>query len=335
MRFWPEANDRLSFQDMSSSRSIITVGNFDGVHLGHRRIISRARELAVRHGVPVRVLTFDPHPASVLRPGSGPPTLMTQAQRVAALTAAGVDEVVVLESTPELLSLDAQQFVTQVVDDHAPVAIVEGPDFRFGKDRVGDVDALKQLGGTLGFEVHIVEKVEVPLCDQLMVTVSSSVIRWLLAHGRVADAAVCMGGSYALSGRVVVGDQRGQKIGVPTANLDSASLEGRAIPGDGVFAGLVELANHRRYPAAISVGCKPTVGGAARTIEAHLLDFEGDLYDQEITLMFGRWLRDQQAFPSLEALASQLKRDIGQTRQWDSMKLFDGWHDKGQGVLVG
>ena len=126
---------------------MITIGNFDGVHLGHRRIIGCARELAGRHGVPVRVLTFDPHPAVVLRPGSEPTALMSQAQRVAALKAAGADEVVVLEPTRELLSLDAQRFVEQVVEEHKPGAIVEGGDFRFGKDRVGDIGVLKELGG--------------------------------------------------------------------------------------------------------------------------------------------------------------------------------------------
>ena len=152
------------------------------------------------------------------------------------------------------------------------------------------------------------------LCDQWEVPVSSSTIRWLLAHGRVMDAARCLGRDYSIAGTVAIGEQRGRTIGVPTANLQPEAMAARALPGDGVYAGWACLADGKRHAAAISVGVKPTFGGARRVIEAHLLDFAGDLYGTSITLGFTRWLRDQQPFPNREALVGQLRRDIAMAR---------------------
>ena len=316
----------LSNELLMSQRSIITIGNFDGVHLGHQAILKRARELGDQHGVPVRVITFDPHPAAVLRPGSQPLALSNHSEKDGALKATGADEVAVLPVTSDLLSLSADAFVEQMVDRYSPIAVVEGVDFRFGKERQGDVTTLAQQGKRLGFEVAVIDGVEVSLCDQTVVVASSSLVRWLLGYGRVADAARCLGGAYTLTGEVVTGDQRGRSIGVPTINLDAESLRGRAVPCEGVYGGSVQLTDGSVYPAAISIGCQPTFGCDGRIVEAHLLGYEGDLYGQTVAVGFGRWLRDQQAFPGVDTLRDQLGRDVAQVNQWHGMGLLAAGH---------
>jgi len=311
-----------------AQRSIITIGNFDGVHRGHRAILKRARELGDRHGVPVRVITFDPHPAAVLRPGSQPLALSNHSQKDEALKAAGADEVRVLAATSDLLSLSAGAFIEQMVDRYRPIAVVEGVHFRFGQGRKGSVTTLQQQGKRLGFEVAVVEQVEVSLCDQTVVAASSSLVRWLLGYGRVADAVRCLGGPYTLAGEVVAGDQRGQSIGVPTINLDAESLRGRMVPCEGVYGGSAQLTGGSVYPAAISIGCQPTFDCDGRIVEAHLLGYEGDLYGQTVAVSFGRWLRDQQAFPNVDTLRDQLGRDVAQVSQWHGMGLLAGAHQE-------
>jgi len=298
----------------------MTVGNFDGVHVGHRAILSRAAGVAREKHVAVKAVTFDPHPAAVLRPGHEPPRLSTAEEKVELLRSAGADGVVVLRPDAALLALSPAEFVGRLVAQHRPIAFVEGVDFRFGKGRAGDVATLEALGmrGAAGsFQTVVVPDAEVALSDHTLVPVSSSLVRWLLRNGRVADAALCLGRPVGLPGSVVEGERRGRAIGVPTANLEPASFAGRAIPGDGVYAGVVVLPDGATHAAAISIGVKPTFKTASRAIEAHLLDFTGDLYGQQITLRFHRWLRDQQPFPSLDALKTQLGRDIAQVRSLD------------------
>ncbi len=292
----------------------MTIGNFDGVHLGHQAIVSRCGELAREKQVAVKALTFDPHPASVLRPGREPLRLIAAPRKRELLLQAGADEVVILEPTPAMLSLEPHDFVARLVADHHPIAVVEGIDFRFGRGRAGDVKSLAALGDEFGFATHVVPDVQVALSDHLLAPVSSSLIRMLLANGRVMDAALASGRAYELTGNVVQGDRRGRTLDMPTANLDAAATIGRALPGDGVYAGAVELRDGSEHPAAISIGVKPTFAGRRRTIEAHLLDYAGDLYGQTITLRFHRWLREQQPFPSPDALKAQLHRDVAQVR---------------------
>lgn len=307
------------------SAAIITIGNFDGVHLGHRRILDRARALADERGGRVIALSFDPHPMTVLRPGRQPPRLMTLDEKTAVLRDAGADEVITLVPRPELLSLDPAAFVEQMVRQYTPLAIVEGPNFHFGKGRAGNVNVLGELGKTFGFETVVVDPVEIALSDQLLVKVSSSIARWLIGHGRVADAARCLGAPYEITGQVITGEQRGRTIGVPTANLDASALGDKLPPCDGVYAGTVTIhdesprsANESQpsHAAAISIGVKPTFGVASLNIEAHLINYDGDLYDKTITIAFHRWLRDQQKYPSLEVLKAQIGRDIQNTREW-------------------
>lgn len=305
-----------------SQRCVLTIGNFDGVHLGHRAILRRAREAAHRDRVAVVAMTFDPSPAKVLRPGSEPLRLMSTPQRLAALREAGADEVWLVEPTTDLLSESPAQFIDNLMRDRRPVALVEGPDFRFGHRREGSVATLREMGRLQGFDVHVVPQTQTSLTDLLVAPVSSSLIRWLLGLGRVADAARCLGGLYELGTVVVQGEQRGRTIGVPTANLDVHALTDRVVPTDGVYAGLVVLDDGARFPAAISIGVKPTFGRVGRTIEAHLLGFEGELYGRRIGLQFARWVRDQRPFASVNLLVEQIRRDVAEIARLHSAGLL-------------
>ena len=321
--------------------SVLSIGTFDGVHRGHREIIAHARRLAAAHDACVTLLAFDPHPASTLRPGSEPPRLTTVDEKKRRLRDAGADEVVILEPTRELLSQSPEQFIEGVAAAHQPVAFVEGGDFRFGKGRKGDIALLRELGAKLGFEVSVPEPVEVTLSNYFAAPVSSSLVRWLVAHGRMLDAAHCLAEPYTLVAPVARGAQQGRQIGVPTVNLDSAALGAHLVPPDGVYAGTVQIhdsdhgardsvdANDAkdepgRHAAALSIGAKPAIGpDEPVTVEAHLLDFDGDLYGKTVTVRFARWLREQCWFPGLESLKAQLQRDIERTRWCDRCGLLD------------
>ena len=302
--------------------SVVSIGNFDGVHLGHGAILDAAGVVARRHGVPVVALTFDPHPLTVLRPGAAPRRLMSLAQKRSALRVAGADRVVVLAPTLARLGQTPRQFIEWLCPEHRPMAIVEGQGFRFGKGRRGDLGQLRQMGASFGFEVVEVATQEVTLGDLMAVPVRSSLIRWLLACGRVDDAARCLGQPYALTGRVVVGEKRGRRLGVPTANLSTADLAEFVTPAHGVYAGLVALPDGEQRPAAVSIGTKPTFGSHQPVVEAHVLDFDADLCDQTLTVQFVRWLRDQHPFPDLATLCRQLERDLEQTRRWHALGLL-------------
>lgn len=302
--------------DLMNEKRIITIGVFDGVHLGHQAIVRQGAAIARERGLSLRALTFDPHPAAVLRPEATPPRLMALDDRMAALRETGADEVRVLEPTRELLALEPRAFAQWLVKEHAPAAVVEGHDFRFGRDRAGDMNMLRTLGDELGFDVTEVATQEFVTEDYLVAPARSSLARWLLGCGRVADAARCMGRMYAMRGRVIEGDKRGRTIGVPTANLDPVDLAEVMVPADGVYACLVDTPAHGQLPGAVSIGTKPTFGGQTLTVEAHLLDFDEDLYEKVITIRFARWLRGQQPFPGIEALGRQLARDVSRTRRW-------------------
>ena len=285
----------------------VTIGNFDGVHLGHAALVARCRELVGDRGSVVAV-AFDPHPRTVLRPADAPVRLTTFDERAMLLRVAGADEVRRLEPSPGLLSLSAGQFLRRVAEDLTPTALVEGDDFRFGKGRDGDVRALAAIGADLGFAVDVVEPVEVPLGDQSVIRASSSAVRWLLSCGRVSDAAAVLGRPHAVVGEVVPGDRRGRTIGFPTANI---AFENEP-PADGVYACVAELESGARHPAAVNVGSRPTVGGVERRVEAHLLGFEGEVgaYGYRVRLHFLSWVRDQMRMGSVDELAGQLHRDL-------------------------
>jgi riboflavin kinase/FMN adenylyltransferase len=297
-----------------SSLSAITIGNFDGVHQGHAALVRAARS-AVGPDGRVTALCFEPHPLTVLNPPAAPARLTTFARRTELLMSLGADEVVRIEPSPAFLAMTAREFVAWMTDRYRPSHVVEGRDFRFGQGRAGTVRTLRELDGEFGFETIIVEPVEAITCDGLRVRASSSMLRWLLGHGRVRDAAAILGRPYELAGPVVRGDQRGRAIGVPTANLDHGEV---LLPGDGVYAGQGELEDGTAYAAAISIGRKPTFDLSQRTCEAHLIDFPGPIgeYGWTLRLRFGDWLRDQLAFRDVGALVDQVRRDIGRAARY-------------------
>ena len=297
---------------MSGLRAI-TIGNFDGVHVGHVRLINEARTAVGRDGL-VTALAFDPHPLTVLRPGATTQRLSTFDQRRRWLTEAGADEVVQLRPTSEFLRLEPAEFLAWVADEYRPDLIVEGDDFRFGRARAGSAKTLQEHEATYGYRTIIIPAVQATLSDHRVVRASSSTLRWLLTNGRVRDAAILLDRPYEIHAKVVPGDRRGRDLGVPTANLDHGDC---LLPADGIYCGAANGPDRQRYTAAISVGTKPTFGSNPRVCEAHLIDFAGrvDEYGWIIELQFDDWLRDQLAFEQVDLLTEQLQRDIQRSRQ--------------------
>lgn len=293
-----------------TSSTALTIGNFDGVHRGHVDLVQTARR-AVGDGR-VIVLSFDPHPVTVLRPGSLAGRLTRFEQRASLLMEAGADEVIPLRPTEDLLRLSPDAFIEQIVNEHRPTLLVEGPDFRFGHARSGTVQTLQAFGELHGFETIVIDPVEAALGDQHVVPVSSTMVRWLIAQGRVSDAAALMNRPYEMHATVVQGDRRGRELGYPTANLETDDL---VIPADGVYAGFARRPDGAEFAAAISVGAKPTFGARPRTVEAHLIGYDGpvDEYGWDIRLKFNFWLRDQLKFDGVETLVQQLVRDVART----------------------
>jgi len=287
---------------------VLSVGNYDGIHLGHEKILATARELRAKSGAPaLAVATFEPHPMTVLRPHAAPPRLTPPGIKHPLLAARGVDAVVVLPPAPEVLDLPAERFWEVLRDQVRPSHLVEGQSFMFGKGRGGNVERLRAWSKGTAVGLHVVDPVSVPLLDMTVVPVSSSLVRWLLAHGRARDAAICLGRGYVLEGKVVKGHQRGRAIGMPTANLDCGD---QMIPCDGVYAARSVVAG-KTYPVALSIGTMPTFGpDLRRQVEAHLIGFDGDLYGQVTRVELVDWLRGQEKFNGVEALKAQMKRDL-------------------------
>jgi riboflavin kinase/FMN adenylyltransferase len=314
----------------------LTIGNFDGVHVGHGALVRRAQELAGKTGQ-VIALAFDPHPMSMIRPQATPERITTFGRRAQLLRELGCDEVVRLVPTVELLGQMPDQFMRSLVERYRPAFIVEGDDFRFGKGRAGDVRTLAELGGAMGFRTEVVGAVEVGLSDHLTVRASSSIVRWLLTQGRVRDVATVLGRPYELAGTVVKGEQLGRTIGFPTANLSTECL----LPADGVYAGLAELPGGNLAAAAINIGTRPTVNGAGRRAEAHLMPLEvgGGThevalgarhglpdYGWALSLRFVAWLRDDLKFESVDVMVDQIRRDCARVNRVLAADLCDDPH---------
>ena len=287
--------------------SVLTVGIFDGVHLGHRylieRMVKRAREKALLAGA----VTFDPHPHEVLFPHEPILYLNTLEERIRLLRALGLDFLVVISFTPQVACTTAETFIRSLHNHLRPREIWVGRGFVFGYRREGDVSQLKVLGSQLGFEVHLVE----PLQERGE-PVSSSKIRALISEGRMEEAAGFLGRYPTVTGRVIVGAGRGKELGFPTANLEV--LETRLIPADGVYAVRIQW-GAENHPAVANVGTRPTFGEGKRLVEAHILDFEGDLYGEELRLEFIERLRPERRFPSVEELVSQMQMDLSRARR--------------------
>jgi riboflavin kinase / FMN adenylyltransferase len=293
-------------------RTVVTIGNFDGVHLGHQHVVARAREVAERLGVEhVVAVTFDPHPMAVLRPDHAPVTLTTIDQRAALLADAGVDDLLVMPFTREVAGWSPERFVEEVVVGtlHAS-GVVVGANFRFGKRAAGDVDLLHRLGSGYAFVVDGGPQVW-----------SSTYVRTCLADGDVEGAAEALGRPVALRGVVARGDSRGRELGYPTANVSAGAT---AVPADGVYAGRLRLVGDdgqvdadEGMPAAISVGTNPTFAGErSRRVEAYVLDRDDlDLYDREVEVVFVSRLRGMLRFDSVEELVAAMDDDVVRARQ--------------------
>jgi riboflavin kinase / FMN adenylyltransferase len=291
--------------------SVVTIGNFDGVHRGHLALLERTVARARDTGERSVVVTFDPHPAAVLRPDAVPPLLQSVDDRVAALRAHGIDEVVVVAFTAELAMRSPEEFVLDLlVERLAASAVVVGENFRFGRRASGDVAMLTELGRQHGFDVEAV-----PLVTTDEATLSSSALRALLASGDLEAVGRGLGRPFTLEGEVVAGEGRGRTIGVPTANV--AVPAGRALPADGVYACWVWTADEQRYAAVTNVGWRPTFGGTSRTVEVHLLDApEGlDLYGTRLRLAFAARIRGEQRFDGVDALVARIQADVTEARE--------------------
>jgi riboflavin kinase/FMN adenylyltransferase len=300
----------LDSLDKLPAGNALAVGNFDGIHVGHKAIL----DVPLTRGseaTGVVVVTFEPHPMTVLRPTVAPPRLTNRDRRRALLESAGVTHLVELPADESVLGLSAQVFWETIRDRARPSLWVEGHDFRFGKGAAGTVETLRQWATGTGVEIAVIDPVDVTLPGLQVVPASSSLVRWLVSHGRMLEAAAVLGRSHDVVGIVEKGFQRGRELGFPTANL---RVEDQLVPVDGVYAGTAFFGGER-YPAAVSVGTNPTFDGAARTVEAYLLDFEGDLYGKEMRLSFDRWVRGQVRYRGVEALVEQMRRDVEEVRR--------------------
>jgi riboflavin kinase/FMN adenylyltransferase len=294
--------------------SVVTIGVFDGVHRGHQRIVARAQAAAADLALPVVVVTFDPHPVEVVRPGSHPPLLCGMRRRTELLAGLGVSAVCVLPFTYEFSQLGPDEFVRAVLVDRLHAAhVVVGENFRFGHRAAGDVALLADLGEKYDFTAE-----GVPLLTDGGQTISSTAVRALLADGDVVGAARDLGRPHRVEGVVVRGQQRGRALGFPTANLETVPYS--AVPGDGVYAGwLLDLdadgAERERWPAAISVGTNPTFDGREQTVEAYALDRDDlDLYGRHMAVDFTDRIRGQARFSSAAELAVQMGHDVAEVR---------------------
>jgi riboflavin kinase / FMN adenylyltransferase len=289
-------------------RPVVALGNFDGLHRGHQRIIDRVVRQAREHrGTPL-VLTFDPHPPRVVRPDKAPPLLMTPGQRLTALGRAGVQGIAIVHFTQELSRWPPEQFVRAVLVEWLDVAEVwVGGNFLFGRDRSGNFSLLRALGNDLGFRVEKIDPVRYK-----DFVVSSTRVRRLVAEGRVDEAGALLGHHYAIEGIVVTGAGRGRSIGVPTANLQT---DNELLPPNGVYA-TVLIVNGVAHSAVANVGLRPTFGDVTTpVVEAHLLDATLDLYGQPVELAFVQRLRPERSFPDVDALRTQIDADARQARE--------------------
>jgi riboflavin kinase/FMN adenylyltransferase len=286
---------------------VLALGNFDGVHRGHRKILERVRRGASEHGATSVVMTFDPHPSRVVRPDKAPPLLMTTAQKLDVLGAAGLQGAAIVRFTQPLSQWDPETFVRTVLVDWLRVAEVwVGANFLFGHDRGGNFSMLRTLGPRYGFKA---EKIDAVRYKDFVV--SSTRIRRLIGEGRVDEAAALLGHEYYLDGIVVKGDRRGTQIGFPTANL---CTDNELLPPNGVYATTTRV-GEVVYPSVTNVGVRPTVDDSGRlSVESHIFNFDRELYGVPIQIGFVQRLRDERAFESIDVLKAQIAADCDRAR---------------------
>jgi len=308
-----EVIDDLTACPRPEGGCVVTIGVYDGVHLGHRSLIARVRDMARQLGAASAVVTFDPHPAMVVRPDSAPRLLTDLPQRLELLADAGVDYAVVVRFDAERATESPEDFVREVlVGCLRARAVVVGHDFHFGRGRKGNVPLLQNMGAELGFDVLGLTLVGDEAAHEV---VSSTRVRALLAEGEVERAAELLGRPHEVRGVVQHGDARGRELGFPTANV--AVPAEILLPADGIYAGWYERAGGEVHAAALSLGRRPTfyAEADASLLEAYLLDFEGDLYDEVAAVRFVSRLRGEVKFDSVDSLVAQMSRDVEATRR--------------------
>jgi riboflavin kinase/FMN adenylyltransferase len=296
-------------------KPIVTIGNFDGLHVGHRAIMDTVVARARASGGTAIVYTFNPHPIRVLRPDQAPRLLTTHEQKIELLEQTGIDALIMENFDAEFAATTAEKFIREILFERIqPVEVYVGYDFHFGHDREGSMGLLTELGPKLGFSVTIIPEVTIGGGD-----VNATRIRKLLAESRVEEAGRMLGRAYSIRGRIVQGDQRGRTMGFPTANLDP---DNEILPAAGVYAGhffFIDEGSPERgveLPAVMNIGTRPTFEGDGRMhAEAHLIDFEGDVYGRRVEMSFLTRLREERRFPDVEALREQIASDVGETRK--------------------
>lgn len=289
---------------------VLAIGNFDGVHLGHRALLERLAAEARRLKLPAAVMTFEPHPRELFAPDQAPARLTSLREKLALLESCGVEEVFLLHFSRKLAGLTAEEFIERgLVQGLGVRHLIIGDDFRFGKGRAGDFAMLQAAGQQLGFGVEAMHTIEIN-----GERVSSSAVRDVLGAGDLEHAARLLGRPYSISGRVIHGNKVGRKLGFPTANIQ---LKRKRVALTGVFAATVSGLDKRFLPGAASLGVRPTLGQGLRPVlEVHLFDFDRQIYGSHVTVHFLHKLRDEAKYDSLEALTAQIARDVQSTKAY-------------------
>jgi len=311
----------LTFRDVRQARlsgpTALTIGNFDGMHLGHRALLAQLQQTAQTQGAKTALLTFDPHPLAVLRPSQPNLVLTTPRERLILAAEVGIDYGIVQPFTLATAQTSPRDFV-ELLKQHLQVsALVVGPDFALGHNRTGGIDTLRELGSEQRFIVEVIHPIDVGGR-----AVRSSRVRELLLSGAVDDAAALLGRPYRVAGPVQQGDQRGRAVGIPTANIGASA--NKLLPADGVYATRTRVATFECthiFQSVTNIGVRPTVDGLHRRVETHLLDFPSsgqfdDLYGEQVAVDFLLRLRGEQRFASVDDLVAQIQRDIQRAREW-------------------
>lgn len=288
-------------------KTLLSIGVFDGVHLGHQRLLSYLKQQAASRNLLSGIITFKTHPESILSPRTAVPWLVQLDDRIALIREIGIDLIVVLPFTSELSQLSAREFVQILKNRLNMSGLIIGPDFALGKNREGDIDSLRLLGKQLGFSVEIFPPVTI---DGTII--SSSIIRQFLAQGDIKRVEKLFGRRFSIKGQVIKGDRRGATLGFPTANLESNPDQ--ALPADGVYATIAYI-DHQPMPAITNIGIRPTFGGNRRFIETHLLNYTGDLLGHQLKIEFLDRIREERQFASAENLKAQITKDIEEAKR--------------------
>lgn len=286
--------------------SIVTIGNFDGVHRGHAEIFAHLKKQSVERGLPTVVVTFEPHPLKILAPDTAPAMITTFEQKIALIEASGIDYLAVVPFTKEFSRLPAEDFVVNLLCSSLGMKhIIIGHDYAFGRNREGNYQTLEQLGTLHGFTLE-----DLPPIGEQEVIFSSSLVRSAVVDGYMEEAARILGRYYQISGTVVHGRHIGHSLGFPTANI---ATQNELLPPDGVYA-VLALVDGQYVKGACNIGCNPTFGANSRTVEVFLLDFSGNIYDFGISVLFVGMLRTEQKFPDVTALRIAIREDVSRTR---------------------